>query len=110
VHDASHGTRRHYQKARCRCPRCTTANTQYSAHWNAARRTGRPFLGAHVAGREAARIVAALVADGYPKTQIAAWLGYRCRRLSRNYTGAGVTVRTLLRLRAIERRVWLKGV
>jgi hypothetical protein len=59
----------------------------------------------HVAGREASRIVAALVAESYPKTQIAAWLGHRWPVLHWR-RGAGVTVRTLLRLRAIQRGSW----
>lgn len=105
MHEPPHGTRRRYQIAGCRCPLCTTANTRYSADWNTARRTGRPVLGAHVAGREAARIVAALVAEGYPKQQIATWLGYRWPRLPRSYRDAGVTVRTVLRLRALQRRL-----
>jgi len=61
-------------------------------------------LGAHVAGAEAARLVAALLEEGYVKAQIATWLGHRwpvlhCHRRDR------VTLRTTLRLRVIRRRV-----
>lgn len=67
---------------------------------------GRPPLGAHVAGTEAARVVAALVAEDYTKAQIAAWLGqkYPALQVPRRH-GADVTVRTILRLRVIQRRV-----
>lgn len=99
-----HGLRRTYQKTRCRCPACTDANTQYSARYREARRSGRPVLGAHVAGQEATRIVVALVEEGYLKREIAAWLGHRGPSLQ-FHAGAGVTVRTVLRLRAIQRRV-----
>jgi hypothetical protein len=70
-------------------------------------------LGAHVAGTEAAAIVALLVDDGFLKYQIATWLGSHANRRWRSVQvaclvdgePAGVTVRTTLRLRAIERRV-----
>jgi hypothetical protein len=103
VHEHPHGTRRRYQTG-CRCPACTTANTAYSAQYKQAARAGRPLLGAHVAGTEAARVIAALVDEGYPKSQIATWLGHRWPVLHWR-RGAGVTVRTVLRLRVIQRRV-----
>ena len=62
------------------------------------------MLGAHVAGTEAARVIAALLEEGYLKREIATWLGHRWPVLQ-FHTGAGVTVRTVLRLRAIRRRV-----
>lgn len=103
-----HGGRRTYQRG-CRCPACTDANRQYSARYRAARRAGRPLLGAHVAGTEAARVVAALVEEGFRKMQIGTWLGHRWPRLYfrvvRRGRVAGVTVRTVLRLRAMQRRV-----
>ena len=101
--DAPHGVRRTYQHG-CHCRGCTDANTRYSAQYKRARRAGRPLLGAHVAGDEAARVVAALVAEGYRKAEIATWLGHRYRFLH-YHAGAGVTVRTVLRLRAIHRRL-----
>jgi len=108
----NHGVRRTYQRG-CRCAACTTVNTAYSAQYRQAARAGRPPLGAHVAGTEAARVIAALVAEGYRKGQIAAWLGHRRLVLHWrvvNGKAAGVTVRTVLRLRAIQRRIWEKGV
>lgn len=60
------------------------------------------MLGAHVAGTEAARIVAALLEEGYLKRQIAIWLGHRWPVL---HLRPGVSVRTTLRLRVIQRRV-----
>jgi hypothetical protein len=102
-----HAVRRTYQHG-CRCARCTDANTQYSARYREARKVGRPLLGAHVAGTEAARLIAALVEEGYLKREIATWLGHQWPVL--HWGGvpgkaAGVTVRTTLRLRAISRRV-----
>jgi len=67
-------------------------------------RVGRPPLGAHVAGTEAARVVAALVAEGYRLGQIGTWLGH-ARQFHRRRAGSGVTLRTTLQLRAILRRV-----
>ena len=104
--DPQHGVRRTYQHG-CRCAACTTVNTAYSAQYRQAARAGRPPLGAHVAGTEAARVIAALVAEGYRTGQIGAWLGHRRQLHWRR--GAGVTVRTMLRLRAIQRRIWEKG-
>lgn len=60
------------------------------------------MLGAHVAGTEAARIVAALLEEGYLKRQIAIWLGHRWPVL---HPRPGVSLRTTLRLRVIQRRV-----
>jgi hypothetical protein len=102
-----HGVRRTYQQG-CRCAPCTTANQAYSASYRSARRAGRPPLGAHVAGTEAARVIASLLEDGYLKRDIATWLGHRrpvlhWRRV--NGRPAGVTLRTTLRLRVIQRRV-----
>lgn len=101
--DHPHGARRRYQTG-CRCPTCQAANTAYSARYRQARRAGRPVLGAHVAGTDAARVIAALLAEGYLKREIAIWLGHQ-RPLLQFRAGAGVTVRTLLRLRVIQRRV-----
>lgn len=98
-----HGLRRTYQLG-CRCAPCAAVNAQYSASYRAATRAARPPLGAHVAGREAARVVAALVDEGYTKAMIASWLGHRWRVLHWR-RGAGVTLRTVLRLRLIQRRV-----
>jgi hypothetical protein len=103
VHEPLHGIRRTYQRG-CSCPRCTDANRQYSARYREARRAGRPLLGAHVPGTEAARIIGALVQEGYLKQEIAAWLGHQ-RRALQFRRGAGVTWRTTLRLRVIQRRV-----
>lgn len=49
-------------------------------------------------------MIAALVGEGYTKAQIATWLGHRWPVLHWR-AGAGVTLRTTLRLRAIQRRV-----
>lgn len=67
-------------------------------------RAGRPPLGAHVAGTEAARVVAALLAEDYTKAQIATWLGHRWPVLHWR-AGDGVTLRTTIKLRALQRRV-----
>jgi hypothetical protein len=85
-------------------PACTDANRTYGARWREARRVGRPLLGAHVAGTEAARLIAALVQEGYLKREIATWLGHRWPVLHWR-AGDGVTWRTTLRLRVITRRV-----
>lgn len=95
--------RRRYQLG-CRCDACTDANRQYSARYREARRAGRPPLGAHVAGREAARLIAALRAEGFTTAQIATWLGHLWPVLHWA-AGASVTLRTVLKLRAIQRRV-----
>jgi hypothetical protein len=105
--DERHGVRRTYQRG-CHCPGCTDANRQYSARYRQARRVGRPLLGAHVAGAEAARLIAALVQEGFLKREIATWLGHQWPVLhwgGVHGKAAGVTVRTTLRLRAISRRV-----
>lgn len=99
--------RRRYQLG-CRCPACTDANRQYSARYRAARRAGRPPLGAHVSGREAARVIAALVAEGYLKAEIAIMVGHRWPVLhwrTRWRPGTRVTLRTVLLLRRIQRRL-----
>lgn len=101
--EAAHGLRRSYQHG-CSCSSCTAANTAYMAAYRRAQRAGRPVLGAHVAGTEAVRVVAALVDEGYSKVQIATWLGHRWPVLH-FHAGEDVTVRTTLRLRAIQRRV-----
>lgn len=107
--DYPHGTRRRYQVDGCPCPLCAAANTAYIAIYRARQRAGRPVLGAHVAGTEAASVVAALVDEGFLKTQIVRWVSssprYGWTLLARIRGGAGVTVRTTLRLRAIRRRV-----
>lgn len=99
----AHGVRRTYQHG-CRCASCAAANTAYSASYRQARRAGRPPLGAHVAGTEVARLIAALREDGYTHAQIVAWLGYRGRVLHFRHRRS-VTIRTLLRVRALVRRV-----
>ena len=100
-----HGARRFYQ-AGCRCPACTAANARYMTTYRAAQHAGRPVLGAHVAGTEAARVIAALVEEGFLKAQIATWLGHRWPLLHAvDRRGGAVTLRTVLRLRAIQRRV-----
>lgn len=101
MREHAHGTRRRYQTG-CRCASCSAANTAYSTAYRARRRAGRPVLGAHVAGTEAARVVAALLEEGYLKRQIACWLGHRWPVLQLR---GRVTVRTVLRLRRIQRRV-----
>lgn len=76
--------------------------------YRAAIRAGRPPLGAHVVATEAARVVAELIAESYTKTQIAAWLGHRWPQIRGGCLvgrGAGVTLRTVLRLRAMHRRL-----
>lgn len=106
MRDAAHGTRRRYQDQACHCDLCRAANTAYSAHYREAARANRPPLGAHVAGTEAARVIAALVAEGFRKAQIARWYGYRRPERGLKLRLAGdVTIRTLLRLRTIQRRV-----
>jgi hypothetical protein len=102
--DHPHGTRRRYQVDGCSCPFCVAANTAYMTVYRQRQRLGRPVLGAHVAGTEAATIVADLVDEGFLKAQIATWLGHRWPVL-RFRAGAGVTLRTVLRLKAIQRRV-----
>lgn len=72
--------------------------------YRAAQKARRPVLGTRVDGREAARIIATLVAEGYLKREIATWLGHQ-RPVLHWRAGAGVTVRTTLRLRVIQRRV-----
>lgn len=101
MREHAHGTRRRYQQG-CRCAPCSAANTAYSTAYRARRRAGRPVLGAHVAGTDAARVVAALVEEGYLKGQIARWLGYRWPVL---HPRPRVTIRLTLRLRAIQRRM-----
>ena len=101
--DRPHAIRRTYQVG-CRCAACVGVNRTYQQTYRTAQRAGRPLLGAHVAGREAARVVAALVDEGYLKAEIAAALGYRWRWLPWR-VGAGVTVRTVLRLRTLQRRL-----
>jgi len=98
-----HGARRTYQRG-CRCRDCTTVNTAYMTRYRAAIRAGRPPLGAHVAATEAARVIAELIAEHYTPAQIATWLGHRWPVLQFR-RGAGVTVRTVLRLRVIQRRM-----
>jgi len=99
---AAHGTRRTYQDQGCRCALCRAANAAYSAHYREAIHAGRPPLGAHVAGQDGHRVVAALVEDGYTRGAIATALGCQWPRLR---VGAVVTQRTLYRLRRLH-RVW----
>jgi hypothetical protein len=96
----THGTRRTYQDAHCRCPPCTAANTQYSADYRSGIRAGRPPLGAHVANLDVDRAIARLVTEGFSKATIARALGYQTARLQYR---AGVTLRTVLRVRLLER-------
>lgn len=110
----AHGIRRTYQCG-CRCRPCAEANRQYSAHYRAARRDGVPVLGARVAGTEAARIVVALLEEGYLKREIATWLGHRWpalhwRIIRQRVAGfetmtTRVTVRTVLKLRALAQDI-----
>lgn len=95
-----HGTRRGYQIARCRCVPCSAANTAYSASYRRAIHAGHPPLGAHVAGPAALAVVADLVADGWTKAQISYALGHDWPRLQ---VADGVTWRTLLRLKRLQR-------
>lgn len=86
------------------------ANTAYSKAYHQRLRTGRPVLGAHVDGTEAATIIAALIAEGFRKAHIAVWLGRRWRshtqRPALQWQNDGcVTVRTMMKLRRILRRV-----
>lgn len=109
-----HGIRRTYQCG-CRCPACTAVNRQYSAQYRAARRADCPPLGARVAGTEAARIVVALLEEGYLKREIATWLGHRWPalhwRIMRSRVAGfetmttRVTVRTVLKLRALAQDI-----
>lgn len=101
--EPTHGTRRCYQRG-CRDARCTDANTRYMASYRAAYRRGRPPLGIHVAGAEAARILQALREEGFLRAEIATWLGYRWPTTPLPQP-AGVTLRTVLRLRVIQRRL-----
>jgi hypothetical protein len=72
--------------------------------YRSAIRAGRPPLGAHVVATEAARVIAELIAEAYTPAQIATWLGHKWPVLQFR-PGAAVTVRTVLRLRAIRRRL-----
>lgn len=96
----THGTRRTYQDHRCRCAPCRAANTAYSAHYRQAYHAERPPLGAHVAGREGRRLVAALVEHGWTRAQIAIALGFKWPRLRCRVV---MTQRTLCRLRRLSR-------
>lgn len=99
--DDTHGLRRTYQHG-CRCDACTAANRAYSTRYRQAHRVGRPPLGTHVPGTEAARVIAALLEEGYLKAEIATWLGHRCRVL---HFSDGVTLRTTLKLRRLQRLI-----
>lgn len=103
-----HGRRRTYQCG-CACPACTAANRQYSARYRAAQRAGRPVLGARAPAREALRVVARLLDEGYRRADIARGLGHQPNRpwpeLAIARQGAAVTWRTVYRLRAFLRRV-----
>lgn len=48
-------------------------------------------------------MIASLLAEGYLKREIGIWLGHRWPTLQFR-AGAGVTVRTTLRLRVLQRR------
>jgi hypothetical protein len=61
-------------------------------------------LGTHISGRRAARIIAALIEEGFTKAQIALWLGHRHPVLHWK-AGARVTLRTLYAVQIIQRRV-----
>lgn len=104
----AHGIRRCYQ-AGCRCAPCQAANTAYTRQYRERQRAGRPVLGAHVAGREAVRIVATLEAEGLTRSDIARGLGHQPDRswpeLAIARDGAAVTWRTLYRLRRLLRHL-----
>lgn len=72
--------------------------------YRAAKRARRPVLGTHVDGGEAGRLITALLEEGYLKKDIAVALGHKHPVLHWR-AGAGVTLRTTLRLRVIKRRV-----
>lgn len=73
------------------------------ASYRQARKQGRPVLGTHLPGAEATRVLNALLEEGYLKAEIAAWLGHRHPWLHW-HDPAGVTLRTVLRLRVIQRQ------
>lgn len=103
--ETRHGDRRTYQRG-CTCPACTAANSAYSRRYRAAQRAGRPVLGARVGSREAVRLVAVLVTEGYRRADLARGLGHRpTRRWPTLTIGAVCTWRTLYRLRALLRRL-----
>jgi hypothetical protein len=104
----AHGQRRSYQCG-CQCPACQAANAAYSRAYRAARKAGRPVLGARAPAREALRVVTILLAEGYRRADIARGLGHQPARpwpeLAIGRDGAAVTWRTVYRLRAFLRRV-----
>jgi hypothetical protein len=108
MEDGRHGRRRTYQQG-CPCPACLAANTTYSRTYRAALRAGRPPLGAHAPAREALKVVQALLAEGYRRSDIARGLGRRPDRpypeLTIGRHGAAVTWRTVYRLKVLVRRL-----
>ncbi len=96
------GDRRKYQSG-CHCTSCTAANTAYHLAYRAAVRAQHPPLGARVPAAPALAVVADLLDDGFSRVTIARALGQQ--KLKLYPSRAAVTLRTLCRLRWVQR--WL---
>ena len=96
--DHPHGTRACYRHG-CRCLCCRAANARYEQERARDHALGKLRLGSRISATEARRRIRQLKAEGVP---VAAHLGLK-RPSVRSHT-VRVTVKTLLRIRALCRR------
>jgi hypothetical protein len=99
----AHGTRRQYQRARCRCTPCKAAEAAYRARLRARHARGQPILGSHASASTTWRLLRSLRIEGFTKAEIARRLGLRRPRLSVH--PERVTLRTVLRVQWLYRTV-----
>jgi hypothetical protein len=93
-----HGTRRCYRQG-CRRVECRAANAAYQRHRRQTLAKGLPLLGAIVKATEAKRRINQLKAEHVP---VAKWLGLKGGSVRLHPDG--VTIRKLLKIRALWRK------
>ena len=96
-----HGTRRQYQRHRCRCTPCRAAEATYRARLRARHAHQQPILGSHQSASSTWRMIHSLHAEGFTHGAIASLIGLRTRKLQ--FDTERVTLRTVLRVHHVFR-------
>jgi len=95
----SHGSRRAYQRFRCRCVRCRHANTVYIQGLRRDRARGRLPLGARIPAAGTWKRIRQMLPEFGSRAAIARRLGLRTPKLRLHTTS--ITVRSALRVAAL---------
>lgn len=103
-----HGTRQRYQKYGCVCERCRSAEATYRRKLRTLHRCGTRPLGAVISPLEAHRRIRQLQIEHVDARQVARALGLKHH--SPRLHPDGITLRKLLTIRLLHRRILRDGL